>query len=80
MLADHYHFFYLFNFSFIPIENNNPNFNEFITNYKAINHMSSFDKLEEKSNIKDDSNDNADRFIIKHILENFQKLELFFSM
>lgn len=76
MLADNCDSFNTFNLFFMSVENNDLNFNEFITNCKAINHASNFDKWKEKRNVKDDSYDNINEFIVKCISEQFWKNKL----
>ncbi len=76
MLADDHHSFNTFILSSITVENNDMNFDEFITNYEAISHASTSDKWEEKRNVKDDSHDNADEFVVERIPKQPQKVEL----
>ena len=44
MLADDHHSFNTFNLFSMSVENNDLNFDEFITNCEAINHASTSDK------------------------------------
>lgn len=80
LLADDHHSFYAFDISSIPVENNDLNFDEFITTCEAISHASTSGRLKEKSNVEDDSDDNADEFVVERILENSQEVELPLSM
>lgn len=58
-----------FNLSSISVENDDLNFDKFITNCKAISHTSNSDKWKEKRNVKDDFYDNVDEFVIECIPE-----------
>lgn len=80
MLAKDHHSLYTFNFSSIIVENHDLKFAEFIINYKAINYVSTFNRLKQKINIKDDFDNNAHKFFMEHIHENCQKLKLSLSM
>ena len=80
MLADNRDFFNTFNLSSISVENNDLNFDEFITNCKAISHASNSDKWKEKKNVKDDSYDNINEFVVKCIPEQPQEEELPLAM
>lgn len=62
------------------IETNDLNLNKFITNCKAINHMSNFDKWEKNRNIEDNSNDNVHKFVVEYIYKQPEKEELFLTM
>lgn len=80
LLIDDHDFLNTFNFSSMLVENNNLNFNEFITNCKAINHIFTFDKWEKKRNVKNDSYDNINEFVLDCIFEQSQKIELPFTI
>lgn len=68
--------FYAFDSSSMSVENHDLNFDEFITNCKAISHLSTSDRGAKMSNIENDSYDNTDEFVVKRISENFQELGL----
>lgn len=64
--------FYIFDSSSISDKINDVNYDEFITIcIKGINYMSTSNRMEERSNIEDDLNDIADKFVIMQILKNF---------
>ncbi len=67
MLADDHHFLNTFSLSLMSVENDNLNFDEFITNCEAVSHASTSDKWEEKRNVKDDSFYNTDEFVVERI-------------
>lgn len=69
MLADNHDFFNTFNLFFISVKNNDLNFDEFIINYKAISHASNSDKWKEKRNVKNNSYDNVNEFVMEYIPE-----------
>lgn len=80
MLVDDHHSFNTFNLFSMSVENDDLNFDEFITNCEAISHASTSDKWEEKRNVKDDSYDNADEFVVERIPKQSQEVELPLAM
>lgn len=69
ILANDYDFFNTFNLSSILVKNDDLKFDEFITNCKAISHASNSDNWKEKKNVKDDSYNNVNKFVVNCILE-----------
>lgn len=48
LIANKFHFFYIFDSYFMPIKNNDLNFDLFIINYKTISHMSTFNIVKKR--------------------------------
>lgn len=80
MLANDYDFFSIFNLFSILVKNNNLNFDEFITNCKAISFIFTLNKYKKKRNVRNNSYNNVKKFVVKCIFEQSQKIKLFFAI
>lgn len=76
LIPDERHSFYTFDSCFMLIENDDLNIDQFITNYKCINHVSNSNQGAKMSNIEDYLYDNTNKFIVVRSSENFQQLKL----
>lgn len=80
MLDDDHDSFNAFNLSSMSVQNDDLNFDELITNCEAISHASTSGKWEEKRNVRDDSYDNVNEFVVECFPEQPQEVELPLAM